>query len=142
MKSKNNKINLTRTCKSCLSSLFIAVALGAGFPPVEAGATAVCITSDPFNLSDTHTKVIPFGCEATTSVPFTFPLVPDAGGVFHNLTINTMEFFASLQGVGGVFITGSIDNNPFDGLAWETHTRHTHNYIATPGATNHFTIPT
>src|ERR1035437_7308836 len=124
MKSNNNKINLTRTCKSCLSSLFIAVALGAGFAPVEAGATAVCITSDPFNLSDTHTKVIPFGCEATTSVPVTFPDVPDAGGVLHNLTINTMEFFASHQGVGGVFITGLIDRTAFDGIAVETHTPH------------------
>src|SRR5665647_2300634 len=124
MKSNNNKINLTRTCKSCLSSLFIAVALGAGFAPVEAGA-AVCITSDPFNLSGTHTKVIPFGCEATTSVPFTFKDVLNARGVPHDMTINTMEFFASHQGVGGVFITGLIDNSTaFDVIAVETHTPH------------------
>lgn len=80
-----------------------------------------CITPQLLNLAGTHTKVLPFGCAFTNDAPFGFTGVAETNGVSENVTINTLEQFASVHGVGGIFISGTIGGAPFGGIGLEQH---------------------
>lgn len=94
--------------------------------PGEASATSgslSCVTTWGATLggNGTHTKAIPFGCDAINDAPFTFTNVPDTGGGLHDITIQTFEQFASTHGIGGVYISGSVDSTSFTGVVTEQH---------------------
>lgn len=93
------------------------------------GHASSCVTTDLLNLSGTHTKTLPFGCDFINAAPFSFTGVTDASGKLENVTIDTFEQFASMHGVGAVFVSGTIGGTPFDGIGVESHPADTLNVI-------------
>lgn len=126
----------------------LAVGLLMAGAPAKAAPTSgslYCDTTWAATLSgdQTHTKGIPFGCDAINNAPFTFTNVPDAGGTTHTVTIDTFEQFASMQGIGGVYLSGAIDGTAFTGVFNEQHqSGFGIGTLAVPGVTYNFPIPT
>ncbi len=131
------KIKSLHDKKSILISLTLTAAF---FLWAGAACASSCITTDLLNPDGTHTKTLPLGCTFNGSAPFTFTSVSDANNVTHNVTINSFEQFASLSGVGGVFISGIIDSTPFSGIGEEVHPADTMGNIILPVPTTNYPV--
>ncbi len=118
---------MSKWLRNCIAIAAVATLFSAGRADASAiTGGAVCETPYLYNLgTPKHTKVLPFGCSFDSSSTFTFSNVPDAASLNHTLQITDLQQFASLGGIGGVYITGTVDSAPFSGFAIERHPRDT-----------------
>jgi len=105
-----------------IASQLLAITSALLFSVFDTNAYAItqsgCFTTDLLNGDGTHTKVLPFGCTFNSSATF--------GSTDGSIVINSFEQFASTNGIGGAYVSGTISGiGSFSGVGQETHQRDT-----------------